>query len=371
MKVAILTNFIPPYRKSLFNELNQKIDGLTIFISQEMEKNRNWQVDHGQLPVIVQKGFRYTKKWKGKYGYNEKTVVQIPLDTFFKLRKNNPEVVISSELGMRSLLAAFYCKLYKKPLILWLALSEHTEKNKTGMRVYLRKKILNAASAIICNGKSANRYIKSLGVIKKTFYAPYSTDYKIIENTAPSSNKVKTILFSGQLIKRKGIHEMCKALVSWAKDNTTKQICLVVAGDGPEKHEFEAVKAFENIDLKLLGNVSYENMQAHYLSSDIYLFPTLADEWGVVVNEAMACGIPIIGSKYSQAVEELVHTGKNGWIIQPDHHPNFLQVLSIAIDTPIATLQKMGNNGKELIKNYTAEIIAANFINAIKFTLKK
>ena len=53
-----------------------------------------------------------------------------------------------------------------------------------------------------------------------------------------------------------------------------------------------------------------------YAKASLFAFPTLADEWGVVVNEAMAAGLPVLGSIYSQAVEELVEDGVSGWVFR-------------------------------------------------------
>ena len=371
MRVALLTNFIPPYRKSLYTELNEGIEDFTIFISQHMEKNRHWAVDHGQLNVVVQKGFRYNKKWKSELGYSEKTVVQIPYDTFFKLRAYRPDIVISSELGIRSLLSAIYCKIYGRPLVLWLALSEHTESNKKGLRVFLRKRILKSAKLILCNGASAERYIKSLGIKKDICFTPYTSDFEINKGGSKEANTVKTVLFTGQLIPRKGIEAMVQALAKWAPMNNQLQIRLLVAGDGPEKTLIEQLDKFPNITLELLGNVPYHQLQNIYLQSHLYLFPTLADEWGVVVNEAMASGLPIVGSKYSQAAEELIEDGKNGWIFDPMNEQNFLDVFSQAIKCPVSELQSMGENGQKTVQNYTPKIVAQNILEALKFKTDK
>jgi len=61
--------------------------------------------------------------------------------------------------------------------------------------------------------------------------------------------------------------------------------------------------------------------------------PTLEDEWGVVVNEAMAAGLPILGSVYSQAVEELVIDGKTGWTFVPDDQGSAHAALDAALNT--------------------------------------
>ena len=366
MRVALLTNFIPPYRKSLYTELDQEIDSLTIFVSQEMEKNRNWKVDHGNLKVIVQKGIRYQKTWKGTYGYNEKTVVQVPYDTFFKLKKFNPDIVISSELGVRSILSAIYCKTHKKPLVLWLALSEHTERNKKGFRLFIRRWILKASTTILCNGTSAAEYIKSLGIEKKMTHIPYTSDFDIKPKVPRKNNLVKTILYTGQLTERKGIKEMSVALNNWSTSNTDKKICLLVAGEGPEKAKLAQLQNLPNIEVKFLGHVPYKKLQDLYLSSNLYLFPTLADEWGVVINEAMACGLPIIGSIYSQAAEEMIADGKTGWLFDPRDQQSFLKVLTEAIDTPPETLEKMGNRSIQIIRNFTPKMVSDRIIEVLK-----
>lgn len=367
MKVALLTNFIPPYRKSLYTELDKQLDSLTVFISQTMEDNRNWEVDHGALNVVVQKGVRYSKKWKGEFGYQETSIVQIPYDTFFKLKKYKPEVVISAELGMRSVLSALYCKRFNKPLILWLALSEHTEKNKKGVRLRLRKRLLKSANAILCNGKSAERYIESLGIQKKTFFVPCTSDFEISNDRSANTNGVKTILFTGQLIKRKGIEEMVAAFLSWSKLNPNTTVNLIIAGDGPERDKFEPLLQLSNIQLTLLGVVEYGDLQPLYKTSDVYIFPTLADEWGVVVNEAMASGLPILGSTYSQAIEELVNHEENGWVFKPDNHDEFVNRLTIVINATPEKLTEISEKGVETIQKMTPNNVAHDIYKAIDF----
>jgi hypothetical protein len=87
LKVALLTNFIPPYRLSLFRKLNSITGDLCVFVSTEMEKNRDWVVNHEALNVVVQKSWCYNKTWKNKQGFTEQTEVHIPYDTLSQLRK--------------------------------------------------------------------------------------------------------------------------------------------------------------------------------------------------------------------------------------------------------------------------------------------
>lgn len=369
MKVAFLTNFIPPYRKTLYQKIALKVKGLKIFISTEMENNRNWTVNHNQLDVLIQKSWMYTKKWRHEGGYIDQTPVHIPYDTISQLKKYNPDVVISSELGIRSLLSFIYCKRYKKPLILWLTLSEHTEKNKKGVRILLRKHLLKGASAFLGNGKSTERYVASLGINKPSFNAPYTSDYYLRSLGEKSFNTTKKVLFTGQLIQRKGVSEMINAIKEWATQYPTSKIELIVAGNGPEKIHFKRIEHLPNIKCQLLGTLPYEKLQQLYDKADLYLFPTLGDEWGVVVNEALSRGTPVIGSLYSQAVEELITEDYNGWVFCPDNQQEFITTLNKAISTNKAEMVKISNNAILSIKNHTPENSAKNILQAINYVL--
>ena len=371
MRIVFLTNFIPPYRKTLYEQITLKVRVLKIFISIPMESNRNWKVNHDGLAVIIQKNWSYVKNWRFGTDFIEQTTIHIPYDTITQLKQHDPDVVISGELGFRSLLAAIYCKKFKKPLILWITLSEHTETNKKGIRIVLRKYLLKSASALLCNGESGKRYVQSLGIEKPTFKVPYSSDYTIRNEAKKTFNPIKRILFTGQLIKRKGVLEMIESLEKWALENPTTKIELIVAGDGPEKVHFNLLENTKNVTVELLGTVPYEELKELYNKVDLYLFPTLADEWGVVVNEALSRGLPVIGSLYSQAVEELIQNEKNGWLFHPDQQKEFVKTLNKAINTPDSKLQKMSVKGIEAIQLFTPEKISENVIEAIKSVFKK
>ncbi len=370
MKAALLTNFVPPYRKSLFKNLSARLDQLTILVSVHMEGNRTWKPDYEELNVVKQRTISYSKKWEHEAGFKETTEVHIPFDTIFKLAKAKPDVVVSGELGFRSLLASIYCMIYGKPLILWLTLSDHTEQNKAGIRLILRKFLLNRATVLLCNGAASERYLKQLGISKPKFFAPYTSDFEI-QKPKISFNARRKILFTGQLIARKGVKQMTAALKTWSEKNPDKELELIVAGNGPEILYFEMLRNCANVELNLLGTVAYEDLAKLYNDADIYIFPTLADEWGVVVNEALSAGLPILGSLYSQAVEELVKNEVNGWLFKPDDENEFAAAISKALNADDNTLTHFSKNSTESIRAITAETIADEMMTAINACFHK
>jgi glycosyltransferase involved in cell wall biosynthesis len=108
-----------------------------------------------------------------------------------------------------------------------------------------------------------------------------------------------------------------------------------------------------------------------YQENDVLVFPTLSDEWGLVVNEALACGVPVLGSTYSQAVMELVHDGINGWVFEPDSDNS----TTAALDRMMDTLAKGGSETfreavRSTVEHLTPDAVADR-ISEIVATLTK
>ena len=110
-------------------------------------------------------------------------------------------------------------------------------------------------------------------------------------------------------------------------------------------------------------------MRACYARASILALPTLSDEWGLVVNEAMAAGMPVLGSVYSQAVEDLCVEGQNGWRFRPDAPGEIDAAIERALATPPDELEAMRNRARETVEHLTPEYVADRFVDAIRAAL--
>jgi hypothetical protein len=91
----------------------------------------------------------------------------------------------------------------------------------------------------------------------------------------------------------------------------------------------------------LLGNVPYEQLGEVYQESGVFVLPSYADTWALVVNEAMLAGLPVLGSVCAQAVEELVKEGVNGWRFNPEDSRDLYAAIDRCLTTPLPQLQAM------------------------------
>ena len=115
--------------------------------------------------------------------------------------------------------------------------------------------------------------------------------------------------------------------------------------------------------------MAFSDLPAVYAECGIFAFPTLADTWGVVVNEAMAAAIPVLGSVYRQAVEELVEDGRNGWTFRPDNPSDTYAVIDRALNACVETLNTMRRCARDRALLLMPDTVATNISRAIDHVL--
>jgi len=93
--------------------------------------------------------------------------------------------------------------------------------------------------------------------------------------------------------------------------------------------------------------------------------PTLKDIWGLVVNEAMMCGLPVICSKYAGCCQDLIKQGENGLIVDPENPKELSEAISQLLSKD-GNLSRFGRRSREIIKDFTTERTTGGFIRAIE-----
>jgi glycosyltransferase involved in cell wall biosynthesis len=284
-------------------------------------------------------------------------------------------VIISGEMGPRTILASLYRQFNPAcRLIIWATVSERTEAARNGRhRRALRRLLIGRVDGVLVNGASGRRYIEKLGMsANRITEMPYSMSldqYSATPRHDPRS--IRRLLIIGQLIERKGIVPWLEAANGWAETEKDQQIEIWLAGHGPLESRIANLPMASNIGLSLLGPVKYEALPNLYAQCGILVFPTLADEWGIVVNEAMAAGLPVMGSIHAQAVEELVKDGVNGWHFDPTSRHSAQDALQRAFATPAAQLDAMRGAARAAIAPITPDAMAEKMKSACDMVIAR
>jgi hypothetical protein len=367
-RVALLTNFIPPYRAPLFRLLARELAALRIFVSTPMEPNRAWLPEWDDLDVAVLPSLTLNRTEKHPHAFVNPIFVHLPYTALFQLWRFRPEVVVSGQLGLASLLSAIYCLLRRDAaLVLWLTLSEVSELSRGWFRRRLRGWLLARADALMVNGESGAGYARGLGAADAKIFRVHQA----VDNAAFAApgerpaEATRRLVFLGSLAPRKGLEPFLAHLGRWAAAHPERSVELRVAG--VESRQAAAPELPDNLRINWLGDVAYEHVPEVYADAGILAFPTLSDEWGLVVNEAMAAGVPVLGSVYSQAVAELVEDGRTGWTFRPDRADECLGAIERALTAPESELAAMRNACRERIRDFSFEAVSRRMLDAIAF----
>ncbi len=367
--VVLLTNYLRRHHMVAFQEIQKRVRKLTVLLSVPMEPDRDWEADWGGLDVVVQKNRMFTAKWKHPMGFSEQNYIHIPTDTTSQLKRLNPDVILSYEMGMRTLLCSAY-RLFRSQcrLIMVGNMSEHVESERGLGRRLFRNIIKRGCDFFTYNGPSCRRYLKSLMISdEKLHHFPYCIDEDAVyrgprETPHPTKRKM---IYCGSLSSRKGILEFANAARQWCAANPAQTIELNLAGTGDLQQKISDLSS-ENFVVNFLGNCDLAGLRAAYQNADLCVFPSLADEWGLVPIEAMASGLPVLGSFYAQSVEAYVIEGETGWVFRPDERSMIQAAIDRAMKVQPDELLQMGGAAKAAVSGISPTTSADNICQLIK-----
>lgn len=369
--VALLTNTVPPYRIQLFQSLRVHYSNLIILVDTTSEYGRQWNTDLSNLPVERIRGIRIPK-FRAKYGQ-----INISPALIFKLLRLKPHVIISSELGFRTLTAILYKLLFSRTsLVIWLGLSEHTEKQIGFVKTFVRRWMCDQAESIFVTGKSGLKYVESLKTQTYIVNSPQtssllnsSSKSKVNRHLHENRSKIR-LLFVGPSFPRKNLKGLLKLLKeskhsSYIRDNFELTLLAV---DSEEVSEDDK----QIVTLKVLPFVQHHEMEDVYYDVDLLVFPTLLDEWGLIVNEALSLGCPVMGSIYSQASVDLLGMG-GGWQFDPLSQSSFDDALEdfIEVWSNPRKYSALKKKARQVGNNFKLEDMSNNFRNSIEIALKQ
>jgi hypothetical protein len=368
--VVFLVNFLAPNLVAVCREVAQRCARFTVLSSVEMESNRNWEANWQDLEVIVQKTWTITRNVRHPGGYQEVNYVHIPTDTIQQLGRLRPDVIVSLELGARTAMSSIYRKLHRTcAQVVAVYASERSEAGRGGLRKRLRRRLLGRADWITFNGPSCQRLLQSLGAdpdrMSPWDYAADPAKPYHGELLRKDDHDGIELLTVGQLSERKGMLPATQQLCDWARNHPGVRVRWHVLGSGPLEQAMRAEPRPSNLDLVLHGHCDSQTIAEHYRDSDLMLFPTLGDEWGLVVDEALFSGLPVIGSCHSQAATTLIRSGVNGQIYDPEQPQSLSAALDRYLRLTAAERWQMALAARQSVACRTPQASAEQLLRAI------
>ncbi|MBS1789494.1 MAG: glycosyltransferase family 4 protein [Acidobacteria bacterium] len=171
-------------------------------------------------------------------------------------------------------------------------------------------------------------------------------------------------LFVGRLIKRKNVDLIIRATHQLDSD----RFGLIIAGDGEEVENLKRL-AGNRRNIVFTGNVSQDELPVFYKMADVLVLPADQEPWGLVINEAMACGLAIIAFQYCGAAVDLVEEG-TGIKLQEFSVAEVAKAMELLINNPLL-LRAMQINSRAKIQAWSIENAAEGIVQAVTSTWKR
>lgn len=330
-RILFLTVIPSPYQRQLFDRLSkaQVFDVRVLYYSIGAH-DRQWE--HPELSAFesVMPGTRL--RWMGGSAYLNPRVLS------WMSEANADVVVVSDYSAPTAQIAMRALGLRRNAWVFWGEAPGINRRGRIGS--FLRAQLqapLASAKAIAAIGSRAVSAYEALFPGKMVFNIPYFCDLAPYQeekrSSAPSHDDSVNILFSGQLIARKGCDILLEAFSKVSPRHPQARLTLL--GGGPERSKLEGMIPDALRDrVVFLGHRQPFELPDIFASAHVFCLPSRYDGWGVVINEAIGAGLPIVVSDSVGAGRDLVRDGVNGYVTRTGDHEQLAQALGRIVGDP-------------------------------------
>ena len=373
-RLVITTEIISPYRIPVFNALAEHpdVDLHVIFLAETDPSMRRWKVYKEEIRF----SYEVLPHWRRRIaGYN----LLLNRGVVSALERARPDVIVCGGYGyLASWHVLAWARRRQRPLFLWSESNQQDQRRGMPHIEMLKRHFIGACSGFLVPGTSAAAYVATFGVPQeKIFVAPNAVDnaFFLREASVARSNAAEMrrqfglpqryFLYVGRLVVSKGVFDLLDAYSRLAPELRASSHLLFV-GDGIEQSELEArAAAIHPGAVRFAGFAHREQLAVYYALADALVFPTHSDPWGLVVNEAMACGVPIVASNAGGCVADLVQDGWNGYVVPKGAPDKLAEALNRIACSPDLSAT-MGARSAQRIEQNSPLACAAGFAAAME-----
>ncbi|HYA61787.1 MAG TPA: glycosyltransferase family 4 protein [Candidatus Sulfotelmatobacter sp.] len=360
-RLVILTEIISPYRIPLFNALARKedVDLHVIFLAETDPSLRRWQVYKEEIKF----SYQVLRGWRKRLGrYN----ALLNRGVARALAAAAPDVILCGGYSyVASWQTLFWARSRQIPFLLWSESTLQDLRRGRAVVELLKDEFLRGCSGFVVPGRSAREYLREHKIADdRIFTAPNAVDNDLFaeaadlvrQNAADRRRELglpeRYFLFVGRLVPEKGVFDLLSAYAK-LDGGLRRKAGLVFVGDGTSRRQLEeqAASIVPGV-IRFPGFAQREQLPSYYALAQALVLPTYTDTWGLVVNEAMACGLPVILSQAAGCAADLVKEEWNGLSVPPRDASALagaMQTLGNQAELCVA----MGANSRQHISRYS------------------
>ena len=379
MKVLIVHNILwAHYKAAVFQALdrlsrrqpNQHIQ--VVQIARNERSRAGWETTANDAPVYQYDYELLFDRFVEDIPLRERTLALLK-----RMKTHKPDVLyLTGYYDPAQLALLLYAKLTGVPVVMQME-STAADNSRGGVKESLKRGILRLCSGFFCFGFLQADYLVQLGVptrkilLKKNAgdnHALLTAYTKTLPHRAERQQQAglrpRNFVFVGRLIEPKNLPALLIAFAGAIEQTGNTEWGLVLLGDGPLKNQLESQTRDLNLTdrVRILPAVHWYRVPDTLALCDVLVLPSRSEPWGLVVNEAMVCGLPVVVSDRCGCVNDLVQDGKNGFVFNPDAPGQLTNCLIQMMQLTDKGRTDRGKVSQEIIKPWSVDAVAEEML---------
>ncbi|HOK98460.1 MAG TPA: glycosyltransferase family 4 protein [Bacteroidales bacterium] len=349
MRILFFLHKIGPYHHARFTELAKNCELIAVEILPD-SKEYDWQnIDTGVNYQRVQmKTNAHGQELKGSALLHE---IRNLIDWY------RPQAIITMGWSNRTYMAALYLAKKEKIPVFSMSDSTYNDVKRYPIMESIKSYIATSFDGFVTAGRRSENYLLKLGVSPEIIFKPFD----VVDNSHFQVEGKRMLSFDydspyllciSRYIPKKNLFTLIEAFHHYITLHPEEKTVLYIVGSGPLESALKArISKYTHHQIRLHPFVQYDELPSLYHHARGLILASTSDQWGLVVNEAMAAGLPVMVSNRCGCVDDLVIDGENGWVFEPSLEGIVTTLEKFFAQSP-EKLREMGMKGQKIIQAY-------------------
>lgn len=258
------------------------------------------------------------------------------------------------------------------------------DSTRSAWKEWVKQKLVRASSAALVGGHPHAEYIQQLGMPSdRVFLGHNVVDSSHFSSPAPARSshlpseleQEPYLLVCTRFGQKKNIPFLVHAFAAYhrkCEENSGKGLRLVIAGDGELRKEIEKTIESESLGSRvhMLGAVDYNSLPWLYQNAEAFVHASTTEQWGLVVNEAMAAKVPVLISSRCGCAPDLVLDGENGFQFDPFSKEGIIATLWKFHNLSTDERNRMGERSAQIVQEWGPSRFGDSLLKAVDCAVK-
>ena len=354
-RVLFITNYPSPYRVNFYDELGKYMDVTVLFadrVEKKVTRDAAWyEESRGGFRMV-----QLTKRILSLHGRDLCT------DVTTWVKKDFDAIIVCGYSSPTAILAMVYMRLHKIPF--YMEVDGGLIRPDSSLKYRIKKFLVTLPNAWISSGRYTTKYLTHYGADEtRISHYPFSSLWdRDIPAAVPTQEEKQDLRRKLEIPEKKMVVAVSRFIASKRLDMLIRSgaalgrdVGVYIIGGEPTEEYLQIQKELGADNVHFVGFMKKDRLAEYYRAADLFALPTQTDVWGLVINESMAYGLPVVTTDRCIAGLELIESGKNGQIIPVDDQDALTRAIRDILEGDCAA---MGAAALETIRPYTIENMA-------------